>query len=206
MKSTIIKSLLVAVAAIVAPLATQSVNTASAQEGKSGLVAVLDVAKVFKENQAFDSKMKAIKAEADSLKGQIVQQQESIKARAQQLTEYEVGSAERNKFEATLEQEQAALRTKARQAEADLLNREARVYYETYERMRGVVENIASQHGISLVLRFDSEEIDPNNRAEVIKGVNRAVVYHRRLDLTGMVSKEMNGAATAQAPANTTQR
>ena len=72
--------------------------------------------------------------------------------------------------------------------------------------MRGVVENIASQHGISLVLRFDSEEIDPNNRAEVIKGVNRAVVYHRRLDLTGMVSKEMNGAATAQAPANTTQR
>ncbi len=206
MKSTIIKSLLVAVAAIVAPLATQSVNTASAQEGKSGLVAVLDVAKVFKENQAFDSKMKAIKAEADSLKGQIVQQQESIKARAQQLTEYEVGSAERNKFEATLEQEQAALRTKARQAEADLLNREARVYYETYERMRGVVGNIASQHGISLVLRFDSEEIDPNNRAEVIKGVNRAVVYHRRLDLTGMVSKEMNGAATAQAPANTTQR
>ena len=195
-----------AVAAIVAPLATQSVNTASAQEGKSGLVAVLDVAKVFKENQAFDSKMKAIKAEADSLKGQIVQQQESIKARAQQLTEYEVGSAERNKFEATLEQEQAALRTKARQAEADLLNREARVYYETYERMRGVVGNIASQHGISLVLRFDSEEIDPNNRAEVIKGVNRAVVYHRRLDLTGMVSKEMNGAATAQAPANTTQR
>ena len=206
MKSTIIKSLLVAVAAIVAPLATQSVNTASAQDGKSGLVAVLDVAKVFKENQAFDSKMKAIKAEADSLKGQIVQQQESIKARAQQLTEYEVGSAERNKFEATLEQEQAALRTKARQAEADLLNREARVYYETYERMRGVVGNIASQHGISLVLRFDSEEIDPNNRAEVIKGVNRAVVYHRRLDLTGMVSKEMNGAATAQAPANTTQR
>ena len=206
MKSTIIKSLLVAVAAIVAPLATQSVNTASAQEGKSGLVAVLDVAKVFKENQAFDSKMKAIKAEADSLKGQIVQQQESIKARAQQLTEYEVGSAERNKFEATLEQEQAALRTKARQAEADLLNREARVYYETYERMRGVVGNIASQHGISLVLRFDSEEIDPNNRAEVIKGVNRAVVYHRRLDLTAMVSKEMNGAATAQAPANTTQR
>ncbi len=206
MKSTIIKSLLVAVAAIVAPLATQSVNTASAQEGKSGLVAVLDVAKVFKENQAFDSKMKAIKAEADSLKGQIVQQQESIKSRAQQLTEYEVGSAERNKFEATLEQEQAALRTKARQAEADLLNREARVYYETYERMRGVVGNLASQHGISLVLRFDSEEIDPNNRAEVIKGVNRAVVYHRRLDLTAMVSKEMNGAATAQAPANTTQR
>ncbi|MFK7767475.1 MAG: OmpH family outer membrane protein [Mariniblastus sp.] len=203
MKSTIIKSLLVAVAAIVAPLAASSVNTATAQDGKSGLVAVLDVAKVFKENQAFDAMMKKIKAEADALKAQITQQQESIKSRAQQLTQYEVGAPERNKMEAALEQEQAALRTKARQAEADLLNREARVYYETYERMRSVVGSLANQHGISLVLRFDSEEIDPNNRAEVIKGVNRAVVYHRRLDLTAMVAKELNSPSTARAPTNT---
>ena len=130
MKSTIIKSLLLA---LVATLVSQSTN---AEDGKSGLVAVLDVAKVFKENQGFDAKMKAIKSEADTLKAKITQEQEAIKSRAQQLGQWEVGAPERNKLEAELEQEQAALRTRARQAEADLLNREARIYYNTYNEMQ----------------------------------------------------------------------
>ena len=201
MKSTIVKSLLLAAIAAIMPLVSQS---AIAQEGQaaSGLVAVLDVAKVFKENQEFTSKMEAIKTEADGLKAQITQQQEAIKAQAQGLAELGAGSAERNQLEADLEQKQAALRTHARQAETTLLNREARIYYDTYQKMQGVVESLASQHGISLVLRFDSEQIDANNRAEVIKGVNRAVVFHKRLDLTNAVAAAM-GPRTAQAPATT---
>ena len=187
-------------ATITSPL-TQ--RCADAQENKSaGLVAVLDVAKVFKENQGFDAKMKAIKSEADTLKAQIQQQQEAIKSEAQQLSNYEPGSPDRNQLEATLEQKQTALRTKARQAEADLLNREAKIYYDTYQEMQNVVAGLASQHGISLVLRFDSAAIDATNRAEVIKGVNRAVVFHRRLDLTNMVISQMN-PSTAAAPDGT---
>jgi Skp family chaperone for outer membrane proteins len=197
LKSTIIKSLLMAAIAVNVPFAAQS---AEAQDGKSGLVAVLDVAKVFKDNQEFTSKMEAIKAEADTLKAQITKQQEAIKSRAQGLAQYEVGTPERNNLEAQLEQDQAALRTKARQAETTLLNREAQIYFDTYKKMQTIIESLAGQHGISLVLRFDSEQIDPTNRAEVIKGVNRAVVYHRRLDLTTMVSGAM-GPRTAQATA-----
>ena len=206
MKSTTFKMGLVRTLAI-AILATVAGSTAdvNAQEGESaGLVAVLDVARVFKENPEFDAAMKAIKQEADGLKAQIAQQQATIKEEAQQLAQYEAGSAERNQLEGTLEQKQAALRTQARQAEANLLNREAGIYFETYNQMQGVVGEIASQHGISLVLRFDSAEIDPSNRAEVIKGVNRPVVFHRRLDLTNLVIQNM-GNATAKA-GDTTQR
>jgi Skp family chaperone for outer membrane proteins len=188
----------------VAVLATVAGSTAVAQEEgeAAGLVAVLDVARVFKENPEFDTAMKTIRQEADGLKAQITQQQEAIKAEAQQLGQYEPGSAERNEMEATLEQKQAALRTRARQAEADLLNREAGVYFATYQQMQSVVGQIAGQHGISLVLRFDSEEIDPANRAEVIKGVNRPVVFHRRLDLTNLVIQNM-GSASANAGTTT---
>lgn len=199
MKTIFIKTLCAAVmAAVVLPLT----STAQGQEEGAGLVAVLDVAKVFRENQGFESKMAKIKAEADGLKTQIQQQQEAIKNEAQQLKQYEVGSSDRNQLEATLEQKQTALRTKARQAEADLLNREAKIYHETYQKMQEVVSSIANQHGISLVVRFDSEPIDATNRAEVVKGVNRSVVFHRRLDLTNMVIKQMNPAA-AQAQSGT---
>lgn len=83
-----------------------------------------------------------------------------------------------------------------------MLNREAKIYFETYQRMQSVVSSIANKHGISLVLRFDSETIESTNRAEVIKGVNRSVVYHRRLDLTNMVIREMN-PSQAQASSGT---
>ena len=187
----------------VAVLATVAGSAAVAQEGDSaGVVAVLDVARVFKETPEFDIAMKKIREEAEGLKGQITQQQDAIKAEAQQLGQYEPGSAERNQLGAALEQRQTALRTRARQAEADLLNREAGVYFATYQQMQSVLGQIASQHGISLVLRFDSQEIDPANRAEVIKGVNRAVVFHRRLDLTNLVIQNM-GSASADAGTTT---
>lgn len=198
MKSTTFKMALVRSLAV-AVLATVAGSTAVAQDGESaGVVAVLDVARVFKENPEFDTSMKKIRQEADGLKAQITQQQQAIKAEAQQLAQYEAGSAERNQMEATLEQKQTALRTQARQAEAELLNREAGIYFETYQRMQGVLSEIASQHGISLVLRFDSQEIDRANREAVIKGVNRPVVFHRRLDLTNLVIQNM-GTSTARA-------
>jgi len=192
LKSLMIKTLVVAlVAAVSMPLMSSAV---SAQEGQSegGIVAVLDVAKVFKANASFEQRMQNIKSEADSLKAQIQSEQESLRARAQQVSQYEVGTTDRNQMEAKIEQDQAALRTRARQAETDLLNREAQIYYATYIEMQKIVEQLAQKHGISLVLRFDSAEIDRFNRGEVIKGVNRAVVYHHRLDLTKLVIKTLN--------------
>lgn len=190
-------------AALLAGMIVTSNSAASAQEDKGGLVAVLDVAQVFKMNQNFDSKMAAIKSEADTLKTQIEQQMEAIQNEAQSLGQYAVGSSERNQMEASLEQKQTSLRTKARQAEADLLNREAKIYFDTYQQMQTVVASLADQHGISLVIRFDSEKIDSENRAEVIKGVNRAVVFHRRIDLTNMVIQNMGPTTTAAAPTGT---
>ena len=67
--------------------------------------------------------------------------------------------------------------------------------------MQAIVESLAKEHGLSLVMRFDSSSIDPNNREEVIRGVNRGVVFHRRLDLTSLVSQALN-TRTAAAPTN----
>ncbi len=171
-------------------------HSSFAQE--SGIVAVLDVKRVFDENSNFDAQMDAIKAEADQLKAEIQNQQTEIQNDAQAVLQYEVGTDERNRKETELEQRQAALRTRARQLEIDLLTREAKIYYQTYQQMKQVVGSLAQEHGISLVLRFDSSPINPENRGEVIKGVNRTVVFHDHLDLTDLVVEKM-GVSTAAA-------
>ena len=186
-------------AAIVAISVIATVNESMAQE--SGVVAVLDVAKVFKENAAFDSRMKAIKAEADQLKTQIQGEQQTIKEAAMGVSQYEAGTTQRNEMEAKIEQDQAALRTRARQAEAQLLNREAKIYYDTYQQLQAVVGQLAEANNIALVLRFDGEPIDATNRGEVIKGVNRSVVYFSKIDLTNLVMQAMD-TDTANAGGN----
>lgn len=169
-----------------------------AQEGTGGLVTVLDVAKVFEQNQAFSTKMEQIKTQATALKESIQERQRKIQQDAMAVQDLEVGSETRNQRELELEQRQTALRTEARQKEQDLLNREAQIYYETYEAMQSVVTKVAQENNIALVLRYDSTPIDKTNRNEVIKGVNRTVVYHKQLDLTKLVSETLN-ARTAGA-------
>ena len=184
---------------LVAILVIAVCSPAFAQQGEAnnGIVAVLDVAKVFKENATFDNSMKSIKARAEKLKAEIQAEQEKIRNDAMGLQTYEANTPERNKLEADLEQRQAALRTRARQSEQDLLNQEAEIYFNTYTEMQEVVKSVAQQYGISLVLRFDSAAIDKTSRPEVIKGVNRAVVFHHKLDLTKMVIKSMSGATAS---------
>ena len=63
-------------------------------------------------------------------------------------------------------------------------------------------------NGIELVLRYSAEPMDPQNRQSILQGVNRPLVYHRDLDITGEVLDRLNrarvsdqrGAAGAGAP------
>ena len=192
MKSKLILSLVAVIAAV-------SVS-ANAQEGKTpGQVVLLDVAKVFRVNKEFDDGMKSIKAEAQTLKNEIEAKQKKLQEEAVKVANtFEVGTSERNQKEAQLEQEQTTLRTYARQKETDLLNREAQIYYTTYQKMQSKVAQFAQGNDIALVLRFDSEDMNPTNRADVIKGVNRAVVFHHYRDISKYIIQEM-GPMTEEA-------
>lgn len=172
-------------------------GTLQAQETGSGMVAVLDVAKVFKDNDVFNQRMEAIKQEAEQFKAKMEAEQSGIRQEAERLNEYTPDSTEFRNLEAELEQRTATLRTTARQTNTDMLNREAKIYFDTYSQMQEIVASIAGEYNITLVIRFDSEPIDRTNRGEVIKGVNRNVVYQKNLDLTGMVIERMSSVASA---------
>jgi Skp family chaperone for outer membrane proteins len=166
------------------------------------MVAVLDVAKVFEANPSFNQRMDAIKAEAEQFKAYMEQQQAALQQKAAPLKDYQPGSPEFNQLQGQLEQETAALRVKAQQTNTELLNREAKIYYDTYLRLQSAVSELAGQYNINLIIRFDSQAIDPDNRGEVIKGVNRNIVYQKDLDLTSMVIEKMGSAAGTSASGN----
>ena len=183
--------------ALVVPAVLVCVASVSAQQQlASGYVTVLDVARVFKSYAPFDNQLKQIEAEAENLRGNLVAQQQQLQSDvAQVLQQYKQGTPERNQQETLLEQRKVTMMTKARQAQEELLNREARLYYETYAEMQKVVSQYCQQSNISLVIRFESEPINRESRPEVIKGVNRNIVYQNNSDITDAIIQNMNQAA-----------
>ena len=132
-----------------------AVSTKAQEE--NGLVVVLDVARVFKVNLAFDTSLKEIQAEAEGLKSNIQTQQQNLRSQAEAVTErYNPGSPEFQQEETRLETEMAKIRTQARQDEAKLLKKEAQLYHDTYLQMQQIVARLAEKHTIDIVLSFDS--------------------------------------------------
>lgn len=171
----------------------------SSAQLRPGIVAVLDVAEVFKKNAAFNTQLNAIRSQAQNLNNQFQEDMKKLQTEAQlAASTYNPGTPERRQKEAELEQKQTRIGTEYRQANEDLLNREANLYMRTYQQLQQIVQQLANEHNIVMVLRFDRSEVNPEVRTEVVKVVNRAVVFQRDLDLTNMVMSAM-GPTVEQA-------
>lgn len=177
-------------AVVLTTVCCSSAMAQTAQSG-SGIVAVLDVAKVFEAHAGHKAKMEAIKAEVAAFEADFRERRNSLNTQIQALQSL-VGQPSYKQEEAALARKDADLTIEANQKRADIINREAQVYYETYTDVLAVVANLAQNYNISLVINYDSAEIDPANRESIIKGVNRNVVFQRELDLTALVIEQVN--------------
>ena len=179
-----------------------------AQQGASpGLVTVLDVAKVFENHPVFKAKMDSLKQEVQAFQQQVRAQVTDLTKKRQNLTQkYKIGSPEFKKEEEALAREEADLKVKTGQKERDYMDREARLYYDTYLEVQNVVADFSRANNISLVLRFDSSEIDKTNRSSVSTGVNRFIVYQEKLDLTQLIINEVSKKSAQAGIQGTTNR
>ena len=85
-----------------------------------------------------------------------------------------------------------------------ILERETQIYYNVFQEINYEVRNFADRHGISLVLRYNSEPVDTSNPQSVRAEINKSVVYQRNIDITDSVLNELNRRAVA--PPNVSAR
>ena len=184
----------VAVALLVS-LGTVANGQQAQEQGQGGIVAVLDVAKVFKEHAQFNASMEAIKKEIEVFEEDFRGKRESLQNQIRALQSLQ-GQPEFKTEEAALARKEADLQIEANQKRAEILSKEAEIYYSTYNEVVATVARLSGSYGITLVIRYDSGAIDQTDRASVIKGVNRSVVFQRDLDLTKLVLQELNKSTT----------
>ncbi len=78
----------------------------------------------------------------------------------------------------------------ATQKKKEFLDREAKIYYGVYQEIVNEVEAFANENGIAIVIRFNSEEITQDRNA-VLEGINRAVVYQSKSNITNAIIERL---------------
>jgi Skp family chaperone for outer membrane proteins len=178
---------LVSAALMAALVAACSALTAEAQAPAPPRtpVAIIDLSYVFKNYSKFIQLTESMKRKVETADTALKGRQEELKATGRQLEEMQLGSPNRNQLEEQFTKMQADIQVEIATQRKDFLRQEAQIYYTVYQEVQDASKSHCERNGILLVMRFNGDEIDPNNPQEVMQDLNKAVVYHNRaIDIT----------------------
>jgi len=190
-----------AVFSLVECLHAQAPNPAGANATKYG-IAVVDIRYIFKNHGRLNATIETLKKEMQSVDAEVKAERAKIVQTEQQRNTFNVGSAEYKKLDEDLARMMADFQLKTGKLQKEFMERETKIYYQTYLEVVDAVNVYAKRHNIGLVLRFNGEPADPNRRDEVMRDVNRDVVMQDQIDITPdvllLLNRDQQTRTTAQ--------
>ena len=188
----------IALIVLAMPAAGQSpARTAAAAPGGRANIAVIDISYIFKNHNRFKAAMENMKRDVDAFQNQVKGWETEIQQMEQKLATFNEGTPDRRAIEEQIVNAQTKYQADMALKRKDFLDREARIYYNVYQEIVREVTTFAQRNSIDMVVRFNSEEIDPNNRKSIMEGLNGAIVYQNRLNITYDILERLNGPAAA---------
>jgi Skp family chaperone for outer membrane proteins len=160
-------------------------------------VVVIDLGAVFKQHNRFNQEMEVMKKDVADFENFLRDQGERVNKLREQLKQYNPGTPDYNLLEKKIHQTIADLQVESQLKRKQFMEQEAKLYYNVYDEVTRAVARFANENGISLVLRYNSDPIDPADRASVLAGVNNPIVFQRNLDITGIIVEYVNRNSTA---------
>ncbi len=197
-RSADVKTLPLAVAAALLTLATsypaQAQHPEAANAPKFG-IAVVDISYVFKEHKRFIATMEGMKNDMKGIEDQLKSKRDAIAQMEEARNRLEVGSADFKKLDDQLATEKAKFNLEMDRQRKNLMEKESQVYFSTYQEVSYAITNYAKQRNIGLVLRFNGDKPDPNKRPDILKDINKPVVFENNIDITRDILAIVNGGA-----------
>jgi Skp family chaperone for outer membrane proteins len=166
-----------------------------------GGVALIDVTYIFKNHVRFKQAMDRMKEDAKAFEAVMKNKGSDLNNRRRALEDqFRQGTPEYKRQEEILAREAADLNLQAQLKKKEILEQEAKVYYNVYREIQDAVAYHAQRFGLSVVIRHTSDPIDPQDRASVMQGITGPVVYYQRdLDITGEILQRLNPPPNRQA-------
>lgn len=194
-----------AVVAVLGLVAALTDSSAAHAEGHR--VAVIDVAFIFKNHEGIKAEVAKIEEELKAFDAEMNARREELQQLANELKTFNVGSKEYSEKEERVASMESRMRLDMARKRKQLSDAEAKIYYENYKRIAEGVKYLAEHYKIDLVLRYNSEEMKPEEGDSVIRSVMKNVVYHDdALDMTRGVMQYLDRSQVARGNADSQSR
>ncbi|HEY1065590.1 MAG TPA: OmpH family outer membrane protein [Pirellulales bacterium] len=169
-------------------------------------VAVIDLQFVFKNHYRFQGEIEQMKKDVEGRETALKAQRDALRAKKEGLSQYVVGSPDYRKLEGELAQEEANLMVQVQIQKKEFLEREAKIYFNAFNEIEGIVRLIAERNNIAMVIRFSRDDLKSADPQQVMQELNRVVLYtNPQIDLTDIVVGQLNkGIQPPPAPVGPT--
>jgi Skp family chaperone for outer membrane proteins len=191
-------------AALAALLLVASASAARAQHPASAnaeryKIGVVDISYIFKEHAQFKQQIESMKTRMEALDKQFAEERKAITAKEEQRNQYKPNTQEFKNLDIEITRAKADFAVQAEQEQKRLMEEEANMYYQTYLEVQDAITVYAKRHDLALVLRFNGDDVDPGIRQDIIRGINRPVVYQNSIDITPDILTMVNRSAAPPA-------
>lgn len=180
-------------------------STASAQQGP-GSVAIIDLSYIFKNHARFKAMTEDMRASVTAAEEELKKRKADIDALSKRLSElgndFRKDSPEYKQLDADITKRKIDLNAAIALQKKDFLEKEAKIYYSVYTEIIDEVQYFADRNRISLVLRFNGDPANDSDPQEILKQLNKSVVYYNKtIDITPMVLDSINARNGGGRPA-----
>lgn len=189
MKKTLLIATILSVVALNYVFAQQRSMPSSGGMG----IAVIDIAYVFKNHNRFKQNMEFMKKDVMAAEETLKQERDLINKMVEKLKDFNPGTPDYKKLEEDITHRQSDFNVRAQLQKKEFLEREAKVYTNIYKEVADEVKIYSETNGIAIVLRFNGDPVDPNNRNSVLGEINKPIVYQRTgIDITPYILDSLN--------------
>jgi Skp family chaperone for outer membrane proteins len=192
------KLLLAALIALLVVVVQERIQGTPADESAGGdeapfPVALVNLSKIYKQHERFADLSEKMRAEVTAAEQELKGQRAAYETQAKELERHKKGTAEYDRLSAELVKLAETLNAQVNRQKEAFLQQESAIYLEVFEQIEAAIQEYADKRGIKLVLRIGDDSRDRTKPAELLKELNKSVIYHQGIDITNGILEMMNG-------------
>jgi Skp family chaperone for outer membrane proteins len=179
---------IVVVAALVVSRSAHGQNPSNPQN-----IAVIDIAKILKNDEKFKQEMQNMQTEILATEKQLQSDAKEIQALASQQKQLAAGTPDYSRLDAEITKRTADLNVQKSIKQKEFVERQSKMLFNMYSEIQDAVRQFSQRYNIGLVMQYDSSKIDPNDPQAILSGAHRSIVYvYPPLDITNDILANLN--------------
>ena len=186
-------------AAAICLLSGIMVAATSARGDESLPIAILNMDRIFKTYKPLLDQLAPAREEAKALQEKIQLRQAEIETVANQIRKAEPGSPDFQRLQGQLLKLNGELQQMAQAGQQTIQKKETTIYLAFYRTLDEEVAKYAKAKGLKLVLRQQDSSLDDNQPLqEILKSLNRGIIYQDGLDITDDILQALDARAVSK--------